>query len=185
MCLKPISLCLWIAAVVAVGAHVAHYVGTPGPATRAPSTALASTVTLYLHPKCVCSRASVQEFRRLLPALAGHRIRVIYHDQGKGMAWAQSELWTAFEDVPGVERVLDSGGRQTRADGVRTSGHVLAYGPDQRLLFSGGITASRGHEGPSPGGELLKKLSPGARQPAATPTFGCDFDKTPPKETPR
>ncbi len=182
---KVVSLCFWVAAVVAVGAHMARYAATPGPTPQAPLAAASGTVTLYLHPKCACSRASVQEFLRLLPSLRGQRIRVVYHDQGKGADWAKSDLWAAFEGVSGVERVLDPGGRQTRADGVRTSGHVLTYGPDRRLLFSGGITASRGHVGPSPGGELLKRLAQGSRRPASVATFGCDFDKPAHKDAPR
>ena len=49
------------------------------------------------------------------------------------------------------------------------------YREDGKLLFSGGVTVSRGHEGDSAGGDLLYAIlsqkSPAADQ--STPVFGC------------
>ena len=49
-----------------------------------------------------------------------------------------------------------------------------SYDPGGRLLFSGGITASRGHRGESRGGEALVGLINGAAErPGRSPVFGC------------
>jgi hypothetical protein len=51
-------------------------------------------------------------------------------------------------------------------------------------LFAGGVTASRGHEGTSTGGDALAALLEGAPSTtASTPVFGCRL-VTPAKDKP-
>ena len=64
--------------------------------------------------------------------------------------------------------------REATRFGALTSGHVLLYGADAALLFSGGITASRGHVGENPGRSAIVTLLSGQRpERGRTPTFGC------------
>jgi hypothetical protein len=51
--------------------------------------------------------------------------------------------------IPGVKVLFDPDRMEARRFGAETSGHNLSFGADGGLLFSGGITASRGHAGES------------------------------------
>jgi hypothetical protein len=70
--------------------------------------------------------------------------------------------------------LADPDGREARRLGVMTSGHVLLYDRAGRLLFTGGITGSRGHEGDNVGCESVIRLlrgEGGARH--RNDIFGC------------
>jgi hypothetical protein len=78
--------------------------------------------------------------------------------------------------IPGVPSVDDEGGVEAKRFGVATSGHVLLFDRAGRLLFSGGITPARGHEGDSLGRDALIERLAGTRTisgPATSPVFGC------------
>src|SRR6185436_17481287 len=60
--------------------------------------------------------------------------------------------------IPGAIVVADDDARERSLFGTYTSGDVLLYSSDGRLLFHGGITAARGHEGPSAGSERIADI---------------------------
>jgi hypothetical protein len=84
-----------------------------------------------------------------------------------------------------VTVVRDDDGREARRFGVEASGETLLYDADGSLLFSGGITAARGHAGDNAGRtELVSLLNhePSSRTNIvdrtgshrdATSVFGC------------
>jgi hypothetical protein len=57
----------------------------------------------------------------------------------------------------------------------------VLYGTDGRLLFRGGITGARGHEGDSAGRDAVVALISGGVSSAAvsTPVFGCQILQRP------
>jgi len=59
---------------------------------------------------------------------------------------------------------------------VTTSGHVVLYDADGKLVFNGGITSSRGHSGDNAGRAAITKLvhHESAAVPEA-PVFGCSL----------
>jgi hypothetical protein len=63
------------------------------------------------------------------------------------------------------------------AFGARTSGQAYLYDERGQLLFRGGLTPARGHEGASVGGETVRKAFTGAPaasgSPASSDVFGC------------
>jgi hypothetical protein len=71
----------------------------------------------------------------------------------------------------------DDGGVEARRFGVKTSGTVLLYSALGRLLFHGGITGSRGHEGDNYGITRLAAALRGGAGDTAVPVvsrvFGC------------
>jgi hypothetical protein len=80
----------------------------------------------------------------------------------------------------------DEGGREGSRFAVGTSGGVVLYDTRGRLLFRGGITAARGHEGDSFGQERIASLlTTGAADRADAPVFGCALEDEPPSRTPR
>ncbi len=105
---------------------------------------------LFYHPKCPCTMATVRMLQRRLPAWSPrpHVVAVAWTPDGQGTDWVESSVTRTLRSIPGVEVVPDLGGRICRRYGISTSGHVLVFGPQGDLRFSGGITPWRGHEGP-------------------------------------
>jgi hypothetical protein len=136
------------------------------------------TLVMFAHPHCPCTRASLAELSRLM---TGARGRVAAHvlfikPDGAGGEWIESELWAGASAIPGVRVAADAGGREAARFGAATSGLTLLYGADGRLLFSGGVTSARGHEGDNAGRDALAALLAGDQiEGAETQVFGCQL----------
>lgn len=71
-----------------------------------------------------------------------------------------------------VERDLD--GAQAKLFKAGTSGEVFVYSPAGQLLFHGGLTPSRGHEGDSVGTQSLMEIARvGLSRVKEAAVFGC------------
>ena len=75
--------------------------------------------------------------------------------------------------------VSDLDGAEARRFGAETSGHTLLFDLDGNLLFSGGITQSRGHAGGNAGESAIVSLvNTRTADRARTLVFGCSlFDR--------
>jgi hypothetical protein len=136
------------------------------------------TLVLLAHPQCTCTRASLAE---LAEALARATVRpktyvLFLKPQGFSDEWAKSDLWKTAAALPDVTVILDDEGTEARRFGVSTSGQTLLYDKDGALLFSGGITGSRAHQGDNDGRRsivaLLNRKTSGR---TATNVFGCSL----------
>jgi hypothetical protein len=134
-------------------------------------------LVVALHPKCPCSRATVREVSSIAAA-CGDRLRVVallVLPPGAPDDWGGTPLADAARAIPGaVVRLVPAGGA-ARGFGALTSGHAALYSPAGRLMFTGGMTASRGHGGGGAGARavLAAVLDGGAPAIAAAPVFGC------------
>jgi hypothetical protein len=180
---------LWAVSVSASVVWVWDYKTTPGAKGGAPqvwpeSTGLQPsgfTMVMTLHPLCTCSEASVTELGRLLSGVpdrpAVYALFVEFNPRSTkdgGRRIESTSLWQRAASIPGVVPVADPHGAIAKAFGAETSGDVIAYGPDGRLIFHGGITPARGHEGDSFGRQRLQELLRGAQPDSAeSPVFGC------------
>jgi hypothetical protein len=133
-------------------------------------------LVMSLHPRCPCSRASLRELAVLM-ARAGDRVtaRIYFVEPRSAPAnWLDSDLWRDAQLIPGVSVAVDRGGEVSKSFGATTSGQVELYGAGGALLFSGGITDSRGHEGDNAGLDailaLLRGRAPSTRVSAV---YGC------------
>jgi hypothetical protein len=162
------------------------YADTPGP----PATAKAMwpagasftrdtrgpVLVLFLHPQCPCSRATIGELARLLagaPAPAAI-YALVYRPADAEAGWERTDLWDSAAAMQGVHVMTDVGGAQARVFGAHVSGQTLLYSVTGSLLFSGGITGARGHEGDNPGRTALTSILAGETPGASrTPVFGC------------
>lgn len=188
----PIAVAIWVGVVGSGMAALTHYKSTPGavgevarqwPAASAlEREAGALTLIMAVHPKCVCSRASLDELVILL-GRAQKRVAatvLLTRPEGSDPSWSQSDIRTQASRIPGARVVDDEGGREARRFGALTSGQVFLYAADGQLVFHGGLTGGRGHEGDNAG--LSRALgivdgTPVAR--AESPVFGCAlFDST-------
>lgn len=139
------------------------------------------TLLFFMHPRCPCTRASVRELERTLAraSLPGSRqpdlIVVAALPQGAGSAWRDTDTLRSAAKLPRAETFWDMSGIEASRFGVTTSGTIKLYDPSGKLLFSGGITISRGHEGDSAGGDRLCSSLNGTSRVLAesTPVFGC------------
>lgn len=199
MCIPAVLAVAWVLAVGAGMGILLRYESRPGaPASprserwpeqsalrRAPGRA---TLVMVAHPRCPCTRASLAELARLMircgDRVSAHVLFVL--PPGKGAAWGRTDLWRSARAIPGVDARLDPGGIEARrCFGAATSGQTFLYHENGRLLFRGGITAARGHEGDNAGSDAVAALvrDAGAHRatgaaPASTPVFGCAlFDR--------
>jgi hypothetical protein len=186
--LKAALAGVWLCAVAAGLAVLYDYENTPGPsagaaqdwpaASRIPRDTQKPTLILFAHPWCPCTRATVSELEALM-AQGGGRVTAVVlfaRPAGSSGSWERTGLWRAAAAIPGVRVQADQDDREAALFGARTSGHALLYDPRGHLLFSGGISAARGHEGESAGRRsILALLGGDAAAPAQTPVFGCEL----------
>jgi len=136
------------------------------------------TLLLFLHPQCPCSRATVRELEKLL-ASTQHKVAVTIIftiPEDTPPDWEKGDLWNWAAAIPGVRVVRDPNGVATRQFRVIGSGTTLLYDPTGRLLFSGGITASRGEEGDNAGETaVVDYILHGRADLTRTPVFGCSL----------
>ncbi|MEY2488685.1 MAG: hypothetical protein QOC70_627 [Verrucomicrobiota bacterium] len=136
------------------------------------------TLVMLAHPHCPCTAASIGELAQIMARLQGKVAAYVLFVKPKeaGRDWGDTNLRRSAEAIPGVKVVFDADGEEARRFGAETSGHTLLFGADGRLLFSGGITASRGHSGENAGESAIVALL-NEQTPARTRTlvFGCSL----------
>jgi len=90
--------------------------------------------------------------------------------------WQHTDLWRAASAIPTVNVQTDDDGVEAARFDAVTSGQTLLYSSDGTLLFRGGITLGRGHEGDNAGFDAIADLVAG-KEPAVrqTPVFGCEL----------
>lgn len=191
----PVSvIVVWTAIVAFGGASLWRYESAPGApadpparwpaATRATRRAGLPSLVLLIHPRCPCTRATLGELAQLMTDCSGKLTAtvLVLHPQGTPAGWERTDLWSAAAAIPGVTVLSDRDGAESRRFGAATSGQALLYSADGRLLFSGGITESRGHSGDNAGRSAITALVlAGDRslvRPASTPVYGCPLFDT-------
>jgi hypothetical protein len=135
---------------------------------------------MFAHPRCSCTRASLAELSQLIARHRGlfHAKVLFAQPEGAGESWLRSDTLESARRLAGVEVRIDAAGFEARQFGSATSGQVLLYSSAGRLLFSGGITASRGHEGDNLGRARVAALIRGdAPDRQVSPVFGCALEK--------
>lgn len=172
---------------IVAGMHwMNQYEGTPGASGNvAPSWPEASRVTrakdrftliLAIHPRCACSRASVAQLNRVV-ARCGERLAVRVLDwipSDANADWGGSRVLGALASAPNIEVFHDRGGVEMHRFNVVTSGHALLYNGAGRLVFSGGLTASRSNSMDNAASESVIAWVLGASRTAGeSPVFGC------------
>ena len=153
---------LWLVLSIVGMSALASYSSRPGDPGDSPlSWPQATSLTrfkgfnllVFVHPECPCSRATIGELDRLLASVKEKpATRVVFlRPAGWSDEQVEGDLWRKAAAIPGVQLSRDSEGRETELFGASTSGHTVLYDVNGRLVFSGGLTASRGHMGDSEG----------------------------------
>ncbi len=174
---------LWLVACGMGLAAMGSYVNSAGPAGNPPekwpgSSPLrpaGTTLVMFVHPHCPCTRASIGELAKVMARCQGKVAAyvLLLQPANAGASWSRTDLWRSAGEIPGVEVRADLAGLEAQRFHVATSGQTLLY-VDGRLRFAGGITGSRGHAGDSAGEDaVLAIVQTGCGAFAATPGYGC------------
>jgi hypothetical protein len=137
-----------------------------------------ATLVMFVHPQCPCTRASIEELNHLLAQVGDHISAEVLFLKPKKLPsdWDKTDLWRSAMAIPGVKVAEDLDGVQANIFGAETSGSVLLYDTRGRLLFKGGITASRGHIGDNVGEDAVISLCQGhAASLNQAPVYGCSL----------
>jgi hypothetical protein len=177
---------LWLGGVITGLWWVASYDNRPGVAasasTRWPSDShmvpdpSRPTLVVLAHPRCDCTEASMAELAELIArAHLRPKTYVVFIKPGTvADGWERTTLWQTAAHIPDVSVIRDDDGLEARRFGAETSGQVVLYDANGLLLFSGGITGSRGHAGDNAGrATILALLNRETPNRTATPVFGC------------
>jgi hypothetical protein len=135
-----------------------------------------ATLIMLTHPRCPCTRASIGELDRLMAQAQGRVMAhvLIVKPAGAGDDWEETDLLQSAASIPGVNVVVDDGGVEAHRFHALTSGQTVLYDTEGRLLFSGGVTGSRGHSGDNAGrSAIVSLLNAGEAERAETFVFGC------------
>jgi hypothetical protein len=180
------AICVWILAVGAGWTALSKYQNTPGKAPASPQEwpSVSSihrqsdlpTLVMFLHPHCPCSRASLAQLSSIMThAQNKMRTQVVFvKPVDVPLDWVKTDLYEKALKIPGVNVMIDEDGREAEMFHGEVSGQVMLYDASGQLVFSGGITASRGHEGDNDGQDaILSFLNNGTLVKDKTPFFGC------------
>jgi hypothetical protein len=143
------------------------------------------TLVLVAHPMCPCTRASLEELAKLMVSVEGRlKAYVIVADSRIGGPAEKAAVFQRASAIPGVFAVADRDGAYRSLFGAETSGQVYLYDQTGRLRFLGGITAARGHQGPSRGRAAIVAVVNQQRMAQwSSKVFGCLLTKSR-RETP-
>src|SRR5436190_20310672 len=176
----------WLS-VVSVGLWLLWgYENTPGISAESPGQWPAAsqiqlapdqpTLVMLAHPHCPCTRATIGELASIMAHSQGRLTAYVLFVKPAGFSnkWEATDLWQSAASIPGVTAVIDDEGAEANRFHAATSGQTVLYDAGGRLLFSGGITASRGHYGDNAGQSAIVSLvNSGAADLTETSVFGC------------
>lgn len=178
----------WACAVAAGLAVMVRYENTPGHSEQTPPDWPASSriprpgghpsLVLFAHPHCPCTNATMGELARIMARCEGKLDAsvVFFSPESSAPGWEQTALRREAVAIPGVRVLDDKDGREARRFGAETSGQTMLYDARGHLLFSGGITASRGHSGDNAGSSAIASfVNAGRADRKSTPAFGCSL----------
>lgn len=135
-----------------------------------------ATIVVSVHPGCPCTSATMAELSEWTQSRQNPPEVVVLAVLPDGVAthWDLRRLAEQTGAIAGARLIVDPSGVESLRHGAMTSGHLAFYDAAGVLRFRGGVTASRGHRGPSAGLSALSALTD--HQPSeapSAPVFGC------------
>jgi hypothetical protein len=179
------AVTLWLGAIVSAMALLVSHSRVPGGAgagleywpddAEIPHSPGIASLVVFLHPECPCSQATIAELARVL-SKSRRPIQVTACLASWKSELNESSLWQATQRIPGVTTVADEEGRIAKWFGASTSGTAMLFDERGKLLFLGGITGARGHEGDNAGkGALIQLLNGQSRGIERAHVYGCSI----------
>ena len=169
---------VWLSAVAGGFWAWERYDATPGPA-GASTVATDATgagnwrLTVFAHPRCPCTRATLAAAADIAGAAPEVGVRVLFvRPPGSPEGWERGDSWELATRIPGAEVACDTD-TAARRFGAETSGHAILTDPSGRVVFRGGLTPARGRAGEGVGRRAVLDWVSGRSGPATAPVFGC------------
>jgi len=136
------------------------------------------TLIFFAHPQCPCTLASLRELDRLLADVAQPIDTVVAFaiPNSAPQDWTDTAVWSMAHGIAGVKTYDDEDSVEAKRFAVKTSGQICLYGADGRLLYHGGITSARGHEGDNTGRSAIQSLLSGGHADRCSPVYGCSLN---------
>jgi hypothetical protein len=182
-------IALWFGAAATGMFLLWRYKATPGETASAPGrwpeasiikrSSGKPTLVMLAHPHCPCTRASMEELAALMTRFHDKVDAYVLFLKPEGVdeGWDKTGLWDRAGQIAGVTPVRDQGGAEAARFGAKVSGQTVLYAADGRLLYSGGITGSRGHVGDNVGTRRIASLiDSGTADRASGPVYGCSLE---------
>ena len=177
---------VWSAAVATGMGLLAAYANNAGKWSPAPAaighsddaTSARHRLFMFLHPRCPCSVASVNELARIMSRCSPQLDATVYfvRPESQQANWESGTLWDLASSIPGVNVKSDVGGSIAGQFHANTSGEVFVYDCRGKLRFHGGIMAARGHAGDNLGESAVIAIALGGTSYVErSPVFGCPF----------
>lgn len=136
------------------------------------------TLLLFIHPQCSCSKATLKELVKLLEERGPLEVKIIFINPSNVENFLDGEIWNQAIRIPDVDVLVDTNHVEAKLFKVKTSGHAILFDESGKRVFSGGLTASRGHEGTSSGSEFIRSwLQNRSEKTFISKIFGCSFFK--------
>jgi hypothetical protein len=183
---KALLLTFWLAAMSSALYFLLDYEKTPGRALAPPllwppdsdiqRRRDGFTLVMAVHPQCPCTRATIAELSRLMAHAQGRLSTFVLFlkPEAQSSEWVETDLWSNASLIPGVEVRVDHAGVEAARFRALTSGATALYDRNGELVFYGGITSGRGHEGDNAGRSSIENLiNGGTATETQTAVFGC------------
>jgi hypothetical protein len=185
-CIACALVAVWTTAVATGMGLLATYANTAGKWSPAPAvighsddaTSVRHRLYMFLHPRCPCSVASVNELARIMSRCSVQLDATVYfvRPESQDADWERGQLWNLASSIPGVHVKSDVGGQVASQFNANTSGETVVYDRLGKLRFHGGITAARGHAGDNLGQSAVIAIVFGGKSYVErSPVFGCPF----------
>jgi len=192
-----IAVVIWLAGVVVGTRFLWAYKSLPGANAIAPAkwpgskliepATGRSTLVMFVHPLCSCTRASLAELESVLRQSDGRVSAwvIVLHPGGTSDAWQKSSTLDSARHLPGVHLVVDADGAEAERFGAATSGQVVLYDAQGQLQFRGGITGARGHVGDNTGeARVVSFVNTGTADSHEHSVYGCGLHDPNPRMDP-
>lgn len=140
----------------------------------------------FVHPRCPSSQDTLAHLQQIVEsARTPLAVSIVFVRPTAGESnLEQSALWRQASNIPGAQVTADTDRAEANRFGCATSGQVVLFSPQGRLVFSGGITAAPGHEAINVGQDAILSILQRKSAASHTPVYGCPlFEKSEPTET--
>lgn len=181
------GIAIWLAAMAGGWALLQSHEYTPGERPRHEAAGRGHhleilpgngqpVVFFFAHPRCPCTLNSFSELNDVLARHPAAKAMVVFTvPQAADTRWLDTTLVRQTNAHPRMEAIFDRGGFIANAFGAAISGTTMVFDADGKLVYHGGLTSSRSHEGSGPGvPDLHEALSGSPRvELAEHEVFGC------------
>ena len=130
---------------------------------------------MFLHPGCSCSKASLAELSRLMSEAPELSAQIVVMKSPKlEKLFHENALIKQAKIIPRTKIIYDQDGAEAHLFKAETSGLTHLYS-QSTLVFAGGLTMARGHEGESVGKQAILSFLKGKESHSKSLVFGCDI----------